>query len=75
MGFKIPKGAARGAAGAVAVTGVGLGLAAAAGALPGTEGAPDAIGDFFNKATGGLFSLGSTAMYAAAAVALILLLK
>jgi hypothetical protein len=75
MAFKIPKGATKAAAGAVAVTGVGLGIAAAAGALPGTEGAPGAIGDFFNNATGGLLNLGSTAMYAAAAVALILLLK
>lgn len=74
MGFKL-SGPAKAVAGTAAVTGVGLGLAAAAGALPGTEGAPDAIGDFFNKATGGLFGLGTTAMYAAAAVALILLLK
>jgi hypothetical protein len=68
-------GAAKVAAGTVAVTGVGLGVAAAAGKLPGTEDAPGTILDFLNGATGGLFSLGSTAMYVAAGVALFILLK
>ena len=73
--MNLPAGATKAIAGTVGVAGVGLGLSALAGALPGTEGTPQKIGDFLNNATGGLFNIGSTAMLAAGAVALILLLK
>jgi hypothetical protein len=75
MAIRLPKGAGKAAVGTVAAAGVGVGIAAAAGALPGTEDAPQKITDFFNNATGGIFNFGTTALYAAAAVALILLLK
>ena len=75
MVFKAPKGTVKVVAGTVAAAGVGVGIAAAAGALPGTEGAPQKITEFLNNATGGIFNIGSTAMLAAGAVLLILLLK
>lgn len=74
MAFKL-SGTAKAVAGTVAVAGVGVGIAAAAGKIPGTEDAPGNILDFLNGATGGLFTFGSTAMYVAAGVALFVLLK
>ena len=75
MGFRIPHVSTKVVAGTVGAAAVGVGGAALFGALPGTEGAPGAIGDIFNNLTGGLFNIGSTAVYIAGAVALFILLK